>query len=294
MLQKKAFATTLILIAVISIAGHLFFTKSNPAQAQVSTNHYIRSNATGLNNGSDWTNAYITLPATLIRGDVYYMADGDYPTYKVDDAISGISVITIKKAIIADHGTDTGWDNTFGDGQAVFAAPFNIITSFVVFDGVAGSGSDPTSYGFKLTATNCAVDNNSMLGMPPMGYYALSFSDITVSHISLIHCGSGYDTEQRGIYSFSTSVSNMKVTHTYVKDASTNMLLKWINGEISHNYFAGNWSSAYSHGQQIDFVGPSSNVTVKNNIFKDSTVFAIMTHNANNNYYKIYNNIFIG
>ena len=32
-------------------------------------NHYIRAGATGANNGSDWTHAFTTIPATLVRGD---------------------------------------------------------------------------------------------------------------------------------------------------------------------------------------------------------------------------------
>jgi hypothetical protein len=57
----------------------------------------------------------------LTRGDTYYIADGSYVTYIFDDVASGSLVITIKKATVADHGTETGWLDTYGDGQAVFA-----------------------------------------------------------------------------------------------------------------------------------------------------------------------------
>ena len=35
---------------------------------------------------------------------------------------SGTQYITIKKAIETDHGTNTGWNSDYGDGQAVFTA----------------------------------------------------------------------------------------------------------------------------------------------------------------------------
>ncbi|HEY2930643.1 MAG TPA: hypothetical protein VGK99_02780, partial [Acidobacteriota bacterium] len=72
---------------------------------------YVREGATGNQTGSDWTNAYTQLPAVLVRGDVYYVADGNYSGYTFDDPVSGSSLITIKKATQSDHGADTGWSS---------------------------------------------------------------------------------------------------------------------------------------------------------------------------------------
>ena len=69
---------------------------------------YIRAGASGANNGTDWTNAYTSWP-TFVRGDVYYVADGTYSDLQCDTAVSGVQLITVKKAIEADHGTSTGW-----------------------------------------------------------------------------------------------------------------------------------------------------------------------------------------
>jgi hypothetical protein len=38
---------------------------------------------------SDWTNAYPSLPATLTRGDTYYIATGNYGGYGFNTAQSG-------------------------------------------------------------------------------------------------------------------------------------------------------------------------------------------------------------
>src|SRR5688572_27675121 len=42
-------------------------------------NHFIRAGATGAANGNNWTDAWTSLPSSLVRGDTYYIADGTYP-----------------------------------------------------------------------------------------------------------------------------------------------------------------------------------------------------------------------
>ena len=84
-------------------------------------NQYVRPGATGANNGADWANALSKLPASLTRGDTYYLANGSYGSYVFNTANSGASTITIKKAVESDHGTATGWSSSYGDGQSVFS-----------------------------------------------------------------------------------------------------------------------------------------------------------------------------
>ena len=74
----------------------LFFGIFGLASSSEAANRYVRQGATGSPNGIDWTNAYTALPATLTRGDTYYIADGTYSSYTFDDAISGTTYITIK------------------------------------------------------------------------------------------------------------------------------------------------------------------------------------------------------
>jgi len=135
----------------------LFLTTS--AFAQV---HYVRDGATG--DGSSWANAFDTLPDTLQRGHTYYIADGNYGSYTFDDAESGSQWITIKKAIIEDHGTDAGWQDSYGDGQAVFG---NLAYSgnYYEYDGQSRNElnwRDVSSYGFRVDSTitlNPSVNN---------------------------------------------------------------------------------------------------------------------------------------
>src|SRR5690242_5411123 len=96
-------------------------------------NKYVRQGATG-STCVDWANACNTLPSSLTRGDTIYVATGNYGSYTFSTAASGSTVITIKKATVADHGTATGWSDTYGTGQAVWTG-WTIRSDNWVFDG---------------------------------------------------------------------------------------------------------------------------------------------------------------
>ena len=117
------------------------------------TSRYVRVGATGTGSGTDWTNAYITLPSTLIRGDTYYIADGLYGGYNFNTPVSGQQYIYIKKATPKDHGTDIGWVDSYGDGQALFKAAgkgaLQFSTSFWQLLGNQGEGKK--NLGFVIT-----------------------------------------------------------------------------------------------------------------------------------------------
>lgn len=137
-------------------------------------NHYIRAGAMGANNGSDWANAYVSLPAMLNRGDTYYIADGTYGGYTFDDAVSGTTLITIKKATISDHGTDTGWNSSYGDGVAIFTSGLTFTTGYWVFDGITGSFKNGHGFHIDMTA-DTGVKNG----------IRIQASYITISHTKI-------------------------------------------------------------------------------------------------------------
>src|ERR1051326_6411230 len=95
---------------------------------------FVRQGATGNGSGTDWTNALPTLPTNLIRGNIYYIAAGSSGSHTFNDAGSGTPLITLKKATIADHGTATGWSDSFATGPATFTH-WNIYTDYYTFDG---------------------------------------------------------------------------------------------------------------------------------------------------------------
>ena len=141
---------------------------------------FVRAGATGTGTGNDWINAYTTLPPTLIRGDTYYIADGNYGSYNFNDPLSGSSFIYIKKATIGSHGNDTGWNSSFGDGEALFSSSgnvFNVTTGYLDIDGQVGSGKS-AGYGFRLysTANRCNTGTN-------MFAYAGNITNLALRHV---------------------------------------------------------------------------------------------------------------
>jgi hypothetical protein len=128
------------------------------------TARYVRAGASGSGSGLDWTNAYTSLPSTLTRDYVYYVADGSYGSYTCDDALSGTQKIYIVKATEADHGTNTGWNSTYGDGQATFGTIF-INRGYMYISGQTRTESNtwaaPSGYGFRVTGS---IESNSLNG----------------------------------------------------------------------------------------------------------------------------------
>lgn len=135
--ELKCSRTSLPLLFAVMLAA-LSFTAS-PVHAQAT--YYVRAGATGAQNGTNWTDAYTRLPTTFVRGATYYLADGTYSgavTFNTPE--SGTAYVYIKKATGAAHGTDAGWDPSFGDGVAAFSGTWTFRTSYWDIDGVTGGG----------------------------------------------------------------------------------------------------------------------------------------------------------
>ncbi len=248
------------------------------------------------------------LPTSLVRGDTYYVADGNYARHIFNDAEAGSTYITIKKATESAHGTDVGWDKSYGDGQATFAVAaasgyetgLKFRKGYYIFDGVTGSGNNPSSYGFKIAGV-VATNKQYLIGLPMLGDSSYQLDHITISHTALITSGEGTGAyTQIGIYSLardaSYASSDIIISNNYISNASSNILMRQArNWTIRDNYFDGNWSSSDNHGQQIS-PATSNNVFLYNNIFKNSATFIIGAHNeggGNSNWY-VFNNIAIG
>jgi hypothetical protein len=144
------------------IFSTLALNMGTPAYAVVPTG-FCANNGDGSTWGcaasSGATGAFVGLPSTLIRGSIYYLADGDgthnnvYGTsLSLGTADSGTETIELRKAQSFDHGPTSGWNtSTMGSGQAVWnnttsgGAPFvNITTDYWTINGNGynGGGTD--------------------------------------------------------------------------------------------------------------------------------------------------------
>src|SRR5580693_8886409 len=96
----------------------VIFTMLFAGNADAQTCLVVSPSGSGSHTGADWNNALAGLPSTLVRGDIYYLADGTYGQYSVSSA-SGSGWIEIRKAQSYDNCTATGWNtSTMGSAQA--------------------------------------------------------------------------------------------------------------------------------------------------------------------------------
>lgn len=264
--------------------------------------HCVRSGASGTGNGQDWANAFPALPSALTRGDTYYIASGSYPSYIFDDAASGTTLITIKKATVADHGISVGWSDTYGDGRVVFAYLLGFQTGYYIFDGVTGSGPDALNYGFKVDRpADTAVEQKYIYiglgtGSNPDG--------ITIAHTSFSLPTNDVEKIAIGVHSQSFA-TNTTIRYCHFDGCQGAIDLRGhTTSVIEYCYFTNGVSSPSHHGEQINMKRsgsqPCTNVTIRYNRFVNSTgTGMIVANDSEPDTYScagadIYGNLFIG
>lgn len=228
------------------------------------------------------------LPASLTRGDTYYIADGSYGGYTFDDPASSTQIITIKKAVASDHGTGTGWQTAYGDGQAVFTGGLTFATSHWFLDGM--SGSETSGYGI-VAAPSSPSDIIVFFG---------TVSDITIRHVEARNYVDG--TAMNGMTVFAMALKattgttsditlqNNYFHHIYGCQIQGTAMQNWI---VEGNYFSNNRSTAEMHAAFLCDQGGDDN-TFFNNIFKDisgSAILDLIEGPDTANGYKFYNNV---
>src|SRR5580698_8029189 len=120
----------IVIASPLCVVGVVLLALLYPLPAQA-TNHAIVTSATCSNNGdgTSWScatsnggpGAFVGVPATLTRGDIYYLCDGNYGNHlSLSTAASGTTTIELRKAQSYDFGGLSGWSTgTCGSGQAV-------------------------------------------------------------------------------------------------------------------------------------------------------------------------------
>lgn len=172
-------------------------------------NHYVRQGATGSANGADWANAWTDLPTTFTRGDTYYIASGNYGTHTFP-SLSGTSYVYVKKATVAAHGTDTGWNDSYASGQAVFsgATVWSINMSYLDVDGVTGSGE--SGHGIVLSSTSTSEGSG-----PITCAYGSTASHLWFRHVAFTSPVNGTSTV-RDIYNDSSTTTDWNFQYCYI------------------------------------------------------------------------------
>ncbi len=264
-------------------------------------NHYVRSGASGSNNGTDWTNAYTALPSSFVRGDTYYIGGGTYAGQTFSTAVSGATLIIIKGATIADHGTFAGWSDSYSveNAQAIFTSGLLFNSSYWVFDGSVGSMTKtPTAYGFSFgTGNGSLISTGSGPG-----------SDITIAHVY----AKATTNDQEKLFFQTPSGGgaqewdNITISHCLIDGWQNGMMSRGVvnnppanNNWIFENNMALNGSStSANHGEWLNSnSAPLSNLIVRFSYFEGNSGGAgltgvIVANNKDNNGAKVYGNIF--
>ena len=249
---------------------------------------YVRQGASGTGSGADWANAYPSLPATLGRGDTYYIADGSYGSYTFDDPASGTTLITLRKATVGNHGTSVGWSDSYGDGKATFTH-WNIYTDYYLFDGVQRNSDwrlgALSAYGIGVAGTRpVRLDNGAGTGADNLTFRYIDFQ------------GGGRDTGSGDdvIYGL-TGNSNITFQNCALHDSDRTIFLmrgNWRNLRVDSSYLARNTSTPAIHGELLSMTD-SDGVVFSNNVIEDiegTAVFAGLNNGAASNW-KIYGNV---
>jgi hypothetical protein len=242
------------------------------AAASAQGTFYVNAGGSGTQSGVDWANAFPALPATLVRGATYYIADGTYPGRTFNTAPSGTSRITIKKATVADHGTNTGWTSTLGDGTAVFTGTLTFLTSYWTLDGQTRNADWRSGYGFKVDPPGGSYGITLGVNLQTVVHY------ITIRYVEVQGSGDRTNTvTDRGIQAYpgvggsSDGPTNLVFQYLYVHDVGNCPLhLIWSDTTtIEYSVIARNQSDASNHSEGIAFFGGARNATVRYNVFED-------------------------
>jgi hypothetical protein len=251
------------------------------AESASAADFYVRAGASG--NGSDWSNAYGSLPTTLQRGATYYIADGSYGSYSVNN-VSGTELITIKKASVSDHGTNTGWQNTYGDGQALFDKSFNISAAYVVLDGGYRGNDWRSGYGIKIKTQYSQRSNKSM---------KISASNITVRYVEIEGSGDDDADGSNDLVYIVGNYPNLKFQYCYFQNSGRAHLLirNAPNGLIEHCYFYKNESTSAQHSQSISAAYSVNNWVARYNKWDTIEGTGCLTIGDSGGW-KVYGNVF--
>jgi hypothetical protein len=280
--------------------------------------HYINAAVSGGGDtGADWTNAWATLPAKLTRGDTYWIADGQYGAYTFDDAESDTTSIMIRKATVARHGAETGWDNAYGDGQAEFTHAvsdsltlWSFTTGNWIIDG--GSRTNKTSgHGFKITRINPGnwVAYQSKFGPCRAIFVSNSntpgtIHNFTFSYIEVQGVKDEFHYDNNGAHFYfergndtEGGPENVTIEYCYSHDCdflhiSSGGSENWL---VQHNYFHWGYSSSEMHSEMWADYGSDNMVFRYNEVWDaEGTCFlALMgNHGYQTDNWQIYGNVF--
>jgi hypothetical protein len=276
--------------------------------------HAVGPSASGNGSGSDWNNRMNKLPATLVRGDTYYLIDGSYGSYSFTTSNSGTTRITIKKAQSYDYGRSSdgcsndisaGWSvGSMGNSQAVFSrfnGP-NATPGYITLDGngrstEVGCGTAATA---GTSANDCGI---KFANIPSSGPFDIGVNagganranGWTIRYVEVQ--GPGDVVQDQNFIWCHGGCDALLIEHVWWYNSACNFLkIPWTaSATIRNSYFKQNYSNSTNHGQFYLSEVNTSNVTFYDNVIQDiqgTGIWVVVTGGQASNY-DIYNNVLV-
>ncbi len=237
----------------------------------------------------------------MVRGDVYYFADGSYGSYTFSQAASGTLTVEFRKAQSYDYGRTSdgcsndisaGWNaSTMGAGQANFTASFPIEATYFTLNGngqqttpgCGGGGSSGSVSANPPNITDCGfVIDNSSDGAGTDIYWGPDPAYTTLEYVEIREDGDNSNA-QTNIHGYA---SNSTFTHLYMHNAGCVFIQSLHNNTtVSYSYFWGtetNGAGGGCHGQAEYAQGGDNNGIRHHNVYRDIIGTAIWTFAGNN------------
>lgn len=288
---------------------------------------YYVSKSGNNTDGSTWSSAWIDINYIkgLTDGDTVYIASGEYTgTFTFTASGSSSTPITIKRATILEHGTDTGWSDGFDGTVTVTGKPGATIFTVsnrnnIVIDGVDRTkfildGNSSANYGIfgngssthSIIIKNMTIHHFRNTGIN-FGLSNGFSNNVEIANCELYKNGDGVSHETEGsiifLYNYSIGQGRNKVHDNYIHDgcikaqlAACDLMTGNINyTDIYNNHFNSGWTTT-SSSDMMHINGDDNKIY--NNTFEttgnNQNVF-IHTNNParavpDNNF--IYNNLF--
>ncbi|MEZ4219427.1 MAG: hypothetical protein R3B13_00770 [Polyangiaceae bacterium] len=227
-----------------------------------STCYYLRADAPVGGDGTSWASAFSVFPDSPERGAVYLVGDGDYASLLLDAPESGQAAIAIRKATATDHGSDDGWNASYGDGQASFP-DVTMVSDFWEIDGRTRDESDwqrVDAYGFRVPGGFTAHTINFGRGSKDV---IIRFVDVGGP------AGDNFDPSipTEGFYfgGFDAILARWRISRSHIHNVYLPFQLAGASDvTIEHSWLGPNWSKETIRGQ-----GHAARIVIRHNVFKD-------------------------
>jgi hypothetical protein len=298
-----------IVVVVLTLASSLVVARRAPAAC-----HAVNPANAHNGDGTSWVpaasdgaaGAYNTIPTTLTRGDVYYLADGSYGSYTFATPDSGTATVELRKAQPHDHGSTcstsmaAGWNTaTMGSAQAVFSstgASLDTETDYLIVNG-NGTSSAPGCGGAPGGAVNaepptpsdCGIGfvglggtTSGSLNLIYMNAGSKASSNVSFKYVELF--GSGTNNQGgNGDLEVFFGGDHVSFEHVYGHNSGCVYIQDMGNDSlVDHSYFWGTevngaLGSSACHGQAEFESGGRNGGVRSNNVYRDITGTAVWT-----------------